>query len=44
MPAFYKDLHIEERDEWIRLLNKLRQLMMEVMLTFFEIALWNIHL
>ena len=41
MAVFYEHSNIEERDEWIRLLNKLHWLKMQVMLTFFAITIWN---
>ena len=44
MPVFNKHLNIEEREEWIRLLNKLHELKMQVILPFFGITTWNIHL
>ena len=44
IPVFYEHSNIKERDEWIRLLYKFHWLMMQVMLTFFAIMIWNIHL
>ena len=44
MPVFYENSNIEEGDKWIRLWNKLRWLKMQVMLTFFAMTIWNIHL
>ena len=38
MPVFYEHLIIEERNEWIRLLNKLHWLKMQLMLLFFSIT------
>ena len=40
----YEHSNIAERDEWIRLLNKFCWLKMQVLLTFFTITIWNIHL
>ena len=37
---FYEHSNIEERDEWIRLLNKLHWLKMQMKLTFFGITIW----
>ena len=41
MPVFCEHSDIEEQDEWIRLLNKMRLLKMQVMLMFFAITVWK---
>ena len=42
-PVFYEHSNAEERIRWIRLLNKLNWLKMQVMFTFFATTFWNIH-
>ena len=44
MSVSYENSNIEQRDEWIRLLNKLRWLQMQVMLRFFAVTIWNIQI
>ena len=41
MPVFYEHSNIEERNEWIRPLNKLCWLKMHVILTFYVITIWR---